>query len=211
MAYSALFSITYLGPVEYYAALLRCPKPVLEARESFPKQSYRNRCYLAGPNGALMLSLPVARHKQQPISEVALSFHENWPAQHWQSLQSCLGQSPFWEALAPELEAVYQDPPRLLWDFNLRLMNLMFKFLRQKAHWQYSEEWQKEVADARDWRAYFHPKKTRDIALPPYPQVFDQRHGFLGGLSVLDLLCNEGPAALDYLQRLPDFGPQPQK
>ena len=37
---------------------------------------------------------------------------------------------------------------------------------------------------------------------PAYPQVFEDRHGFIPNLSVLDLLFNEGPSARDYLQAL---------
>ena len=33
-----------------------------------------------------------------------------------------------------------------------------------------------------------------------YPQVFDDKHGFINNLSVLDLLFNEGKFAMDYLK-----------
>jgi hypothetical protein len=33
-----------------------------------------------------------------------------------------------------------------------------------------------------------------------YTQVFDDKHGFVNNLSVLDLLFNEGKFTLDYLQ-----------
>jgi hypothetical protein len=36
----------------------------------------------------------------------------------------------------------------------------------------------------------------------PYPQVFEERHGFITNLSVLDLLFNEGTNALTYLKSL---------
>jgi len=34
----------------------------------------------------------------------------------------------------------------------------------------------------------------------PYTQVFDDKHGFINNLSVLDLIFNEGKYALDYLK-----------
>jgi hypothetical protein len=33
-----------------------------------------------------------------------------------------------------------------------------------------------------------------------YPQVFEDRHGFQPGLSVLDLLSNQGPMAGEWLR-----------
>ncbi|HBY70581.1 MAG TPA: hypothetical protein DEG69_24210, partial [Flavobacteriaceae bacterium] len=37
--------------------------------------------------------------------------------------------------------------------------------------------------------------------LKPYKQVFETNHGFLSNLSILDLLFNEGPNTLNYLQQ----------
>ena len=34
----------------------------------------------------------------------------------------------------------------------------------------------------------------------PYPQVFQYKYGYVAGLSVLDLLFNEGPEVQYYLQ-----------
>ncbi len=48
----------------------------------------------------------------------------------------------------------------------------------------------------------FHPKRENFENLPPYPQAFDHKHGFLPNLSILDLIFNEGPAAFDYLHSL---------
>jgi hypothetical protein len=36
-----------------------------------------------------------------------------------------------------------------------------------------------------------------------YIQVFQDKHGYLTNLSILDLLFNEGPNALGYLKRHP--------
>ena len=42
-------------------------------------------------------------------------------------------------------------------------------------------------------------KKDTTI-ITPYTQVFDDKHGFINNLSILDLLFNEGRYALDYLK-----------
>ena len=46
-------------------------------------------------------------------------------------------------------------------------------------------------------------KKEKDWSMEPYPQVFEERHGFIPNLSILDLLFNEGTNALDYLKDFP--------
>jgi hypothetical protein len=40
----------------------------------------------------------------------------------------------------------------------------------------------------------------KDRSFERYTQVFDDKHGFVNNLSVLDLLFNEGKFTLDYLQ-----------
>ena len=52
-----------------------------------------------------------------------------------------------------------------------------------------------EILDMRD---NIHPKKSYKEYDPffephPYKQVFDDRHGFVPNLSILDLLFNKGP------------------
>jgi hypothetical protein len=50
-----------------------------------------------------------------------------------------------------------------------------------------------------DFRTLANGKKD-DSKFEPYTQVFEEKHGFLNNLSILDLLFNEGRYALDYLK-----------
>ena len=58
-----------------------------------------------------------------------------------------------------------------------------------------------------DLREMIHPKRPdtilKDLALEkPYFQVFAQKHGFQSGLSIMDLLFNEGPDSILYLKSI---------
>ena len=55
-----------------------------------------------------------------------------------------------------------------------------------------------EKTDLRHW---VRGKKERSYALESYTQVLQEKHGHLSNLSVIDLLFNEGPNALNYLER----------
>jgi len=53
-----------------------------------------------------------------------------------------------------------------------------------------------------DLRSQFKPSKkvpVNEFGIPKYPQVFEDRLGFLPGLSVIDLLFCEGPGAAGIL------------
>jgi hypothetical protein len=50
-----------------------------------------------------------------------------------------------------------------------------------------------------DFRNSIHPKKESHFQQKPYFQVFEERKGFLGNLSIVDLLFNQGPQSVNYL------------
>ncbi len=199
---AALFSSTYWGPLSYYSKVLQYDKIILEAKESFVKQSYRNRTYVDGPNGPLMLNLSVNHQSPRQIDLIELNQSEKWAQKHWQALQTSYGSSPFFDAIAGDLEDFYQKPYHRLWDLNLGSFKLICKWLRIQPQLQFSDEWFAESSYYDDLRNEFHPKLKGPIKFPAYPQVFDHKDGFIENLSVLDLICNEGPAAFDYLKQL---------
>ena len=46
----AYLSSAYLAPVEYYTKLLAYDKVFVEQHDHYIKQTYRNRCTIAGPS-----------------------------------------------------------------------------------------------------------------------------------------------------------------
>ena len=60
---------TYMGSAEWYRQFLANPSAVqIEVMESFPKQTYRNRCTITTPDGALTLSVPVKRADSKQLT-----------------------------------------------------------------------------------------------------------------------------------------------
>lgn len=195
-----LFSLSYLGPVLYYRDLIQCSEVFFEVQESWQKQSYRNRCYIDGPNGTLMLNIPIV-HKgsKQLYKDVQISYHDNWAAKHWQAIQTTYNASPFFDVLGLDLKEVLDQRIPKLMDLNLELNRLLLHWMRFKPTINLTEDWRPVYEEGKDYREVHHPKKERHIKLPSYPQVFDTKYGFRQNLSVIDLLFNEGPAAFDYL------------
>jgi hypothetical protein len=58
----------------------------------------------------------------------------------------------------------------------------------------------KTVKDRMDYRILVDNRKEKEQKFKPYVQVFDDKHGFIPNLSILDLICNEGPNALMHLE-----------
>lgn len=194
----ACFSTAYFPPIAWFRSLKYFQSVTLEAWESWQKQSYRNRCYILGPNGPQMLNIPILHNEQKGyIRTVEISYSQNWQHNHWQAIQSAYGSGAFYEELAPALEQLYQQQPKRLFDWNLMTIQWCMSWLRLDTELSPSKSWEADYIN--DLREAFHPKKITPGNFPDYPQVFDDQLAFAPNLSILDLLMNEGPAAYDYL------------
>lgn len=54
-----------------------------------------------------------------------------------------------------------------------------------------------EIVDGRE---LINAKNRKTLTLDTYTQVFESKKGFISNLSILDLLFNEGPNSLMYLE-----------
>ena len=56
-----LLTSAYLAPIRYYARLYAAQQVLLETHDHYVKQTYRNRCLIAGPNGVQALTIPIEK------------------------------------------------------------------------------------------------------------------------------------------------------
>lgn len=199
---SELYFLPCVGVFQHYA---QAETIVLEAHENYQKGSYRNRCHILGANGLQRLSLPLAKGKnnQLNIREVQLSHEQDWPRQHWQSIRSAYGNAPFFFYYADQMEESIRHETSSLWDYNSGLLQTIFQLLQWDKKLESSSVYLPKQADQPgDIRTLFSPKHFADeqnFDWPTYAQVFQERHGFVGNLSILDLLFCMGPQASLYL------------
>lgn len=85
-------------------------------------------------------------------------------------------------------------------EYNTRLTELILKLLKQPQKLNFSAAYLEENI-GNDYRNNFgkHYRKN-SIELKKYHQPFEEKHGFQQDLSMLDLLFNEGPNAINYLK-----------
>ena len=182
-------------------SLAQCPIVYLEAHEHYVKGSYRNRCHIAAANGVQRLSIPLrkGKHQQQPIREVRIAYDEPWQARHWQAIRSAYGSAPFFEHVADVLHPFFhQKKYDLLWDWNLDLLHRLLSLARLNTEIRFTETFGQAPPGTLDFRETFHPKRPAPPERPApirYPQVFEDRHGFLPDLSAIDLLFCSGRVA----------------
>ena len=84
-----VFSSVYAGNIDYYAALLKSDHVVLDVHEFYQKQSFRNRCVIAGANGPLNLIVPIQRiGGKSMMKDLKIDHSQNWKKIHWKSLET---------------------------------------------------------------------------------------------------------------------------
>ena len=199
----AYLSSAYLAPVEYYSKLLNYDKIFIEQHDHYMKQTYRNRCTIAGPEGELALSIPTVKPEgpKCPMKDIRISDHGNWRHLHWNAIESAYNSTPFFEYYK------YEKKYEFLTDFNEELCRLVCELIDIQPAIERTKEYKTDFAPNEiDFREAIHPKKdfhrTDPEFIPqPYYQVFEARHGFLPNLSIIDLLFNMGPESLLILQK----------
>lgn len=195
---TATLSSTYFGPVQWYQKLLRYAHVFIEHHDSYQKQTYRNRCLIATTNGIQPLTVPVSVDVHS--NGVRVSDHGNWRHQHWQALQSAYGDSPFFEFYEDDLRPFYNERWEYLYDYNEAIRQKMCELLDIHPVVSATTEYQHHPEN--DFRNSIQPKiiaPDADFQPRRYYQVYEQKHGFLPNLSILDLLFNMGPESIFYL------------
>ncbi len=186
----------YLAPVEYYSAMAKADTVFLEYCEFYEKQSYRNRCNIAGANGQLALTIPVekSRGSRMLTRDVRISEHSDWQLQHWRSIESAYNSTPFFEYYKDDLIPFYEKSWTFLWDFNTEVQTKMLELLDLQVDVRLTKEYKVDFDEnVQDVRNGIHPKKETDVgSFKTYYQVFEQRFGFIPNLSSIDLLFNMG-------------------
>lgn len=190
--YTAMMNIlqtTYFGPVAWYAELI-CNGAAVSTTDCFRRQTMRNRCRIATANGVQTLTVPCtlppeARGGCCDVTAVTVSDHGNWRHLHWKALEAAYGMSPFFDYYADDLRPLFEPEWDRLFDYNLEITRTMLRLLG-------AEMTEVRLADA----PVTMPTESIPDAGVGYYQTFGRRHGFLPRMSILDLLCNEGPESI---------------
>ncbi len=200
-----LLSTTYFGPIQWYQKLYRAESVQIERWESFQKQTYRNRCIIATTNGPQALTVPIERQFTiNCIKDIRISDHGNWRHLHWNALQSAYGESPFFDYYQDDIRPFFEQRWDYLFDFNEAIREKMCELLDIQPKVDYSKKFTVYSLSScvPDYRMVIRPKNPEpdpDFTPKRYYQVYEQKHGFLPNLSILDLLFNMGPESIFYL------------
>jgi WbqC-like protein family len=199
---NVLLHPTYFPSISHFVAMAKSNSITFEMEDNFQKQTNRNRMYIYSPNGIQLLNIPVKHSKtsHQKTKDTKLETAFDWQKQHFKSLEAAYRTSPFFEYFEDSIRPIFTKKHTFLMDLNFETIDIVSKCLGFQFETNKTIEYFHEANSFNDLRYLVNGKK--DLAsFESYTQVFDNKHGFINNLSILDLLFNEGRYALDYLKK----------
>ncbi|HLN53827.1 MAG TPA: WbqC family protein [Lentimicrobium sp.] len=194
--------LSYLPSIDQYCFLAQNQTVSFEVYETFPKQTCRNRTWILSANGVFRLTVPVIKPNgnKTKTAEILIDYKTHWNIIHWRAISSAYNKSPFFLYYRDDFEQIFLNPHESLIGFNLSLIDLINKFLKIHTPVELTTGFIKNYGLMEDKRYCDKNISSTHFILKPYTQVFSDRMPFISNLSIIDLLFNEGPLALNYLQ-----------
>lgn len=209
-----LLSSAYCPPVEYFALMARdmtlsedrvFPSKVhIEAKESFLKQTYRTRCMILGPRGTEMLQVPVVHSDNMRMDLVEVDHSTPWVTRTERALDTAYFSSAYFDYYRDGLFELLESGEKSLLKYNTAITLYLAECAGIRTRLSFTEDFTAPGTEEDDWRYLIAPKKNNGILAgmglqKPYFQVFSPKFGFTPGLSMMDLLFNEGPESIKFV------------
>ena len=197
-----LLDCEYFPCIAWYQSFVQAQHLSIEMYEHFVRSSYRNRCELTGPNGKIMLSIPLesGRNQRTLMKDTKVCNRQAWQALHWKTLVACYGRAPYFEYYEAPLQSFFQKKFVYLTDVNLEAIALINRLLRIDNTWNLTTHYEKYPQQPTlDLRTTYSPHQAINKTFTPYIQNFEERNGFQPNLSILDMLFCLGNHSLDVL------------
>jgi hypothetical protein len=191
--------LQYFSPSIFFSYLSKSTNCIFDQYEHFQKMSFMNRCTLLGGNGPVILSVPLdgGRNQKTVMKDVKILNKESWQNRHWKTITSCYNKSPWFDHYREGLEKLYSMKTGFLLDWNLNCFEWICDKLSIHTPYSLSGQFVKdyEKVEFEDLRGMLMPATINKLfpGTKRYPQVFEDRFGFVPNLSVLDYLFCVGP------------------
>jgi hypothetical protein len=225
----AILQSNYIPWKGYFDLIAGVDEFILFDDVQYTRRDWRNRNQIKTPRGREWLSIPVkVKGKfEQSIRETEIS-DPAWAESHWKALQHNYAQAPHFKSQAGPFKALYENlASNSLSQVNWHFITAICQFLGLQTQISWSMDYQvKEGKTERlislcqqagagyylsgpSAQTYIDPAAFAQAGIelaymdysnyPPYHQLYPP---FEHGVSILDLIFNEGPQAAHYMKNV---------
>lgn len=196
-----LLSLAYWGNIQYFTKFLLYKNINIEQYETYPKQSYRNRCKILAANGVQTLNVPIIKGSSRNITvkDIQIAYDTKWEKNHLKTIEAAYGSAPFFEFFMDDFIPIYEKKYKFLLDLDIATLQVAFEWLNIDSNYQFSDDFIFQPT-CDDYRNSIHPKdgkneKDNYFLAYSYYQKIDTKHTFVPNLSIIDLIVNTGTEA----------------
>lgn len=209
----------YLPWIGYFDKIKKSDVFVFLDNVQYKKREFQNRNKIRTASGSIWLTVPVKTKDKylQRLSDVEINNDDDWPAEHWKSIQCNYARAPYFKQYRDIFEDVYRRKWERLIDINMHLIRIFNDLYSIRTPVRLESELgvdttstQRIIDICRKLNADTYLSGTggrdymdeslfstnaltlvyQEFKHPVYPQVHD---GFEPFMSVLDHLFNCGP------------------
>ncbi len=191
----------YFGNINYYNILSKNKNIVINPDFAYQKGWLSNKCSIVGANGIIDLSVPLlgGRNQKTAYKDVKIAYTQNWQQQHFRAIKSCYGNAPYFDFYLPVFEKIFTQKFERLFDLNIHILEKMIHLLKLDLKIEIVDT-PFEIAEILFTKANIQQNQELNNSKIVYPQVFEDRLGFVPNLSIIDLVMCMGPQAKELLQ-----------
>ncbi len=192
----AILHTEYFPSIGALWCLQNIDKVYLEHHETYQKKSTRNRTILPFKKETLTISVPLKKGKNRstPITDVRISYDEDWPKKHLHTIQTIYGSAPYFIYYFDGIKEILNSKPLRLWDLNQMLWDFVGAELQVM-----------QLPKPTKFFEKTYPQDTLDLRSTdemPLPLLLDKKYPaqikmkIAHRYSSIDLLMNYGPEGM---------------
>ena len=206
---SFVAGLQYLPSIEYFARWLHHGTLLVEKHENYQKRTWRNKTAILSPEKPVFLSIPLRKGKNQEmqITNVEISYDEQWEKIHMGSIQTAYGKTAFFEEFESTVNSILKKKHKYLWELNMEFLQYLISFFPGQWKIEYTKTFEPTLPnDVLDCRTGIPAGSIslKMFSYPKYQQIHRLANSHLPNLSILDVLCHLGPGTYEYLQKYKD-------
>jgi len=194
---------TYFPDINFFSHLIKSNNILFEINDNYQKQTLRNRSSIYGSNGKLKLIIPVkfSSSKKEKLKDIRICYNTNWQKIHLKSIQTAYRSSPYFEFFQDYFFEIFEKKEKFLIDINLKSIDIIYDILELNFNYKLTSDYKTNYNMLIDKRELSKKSKAElNNLIKPYHQVFEENHGFIPNLSIIDLIFNHGINSLDFFK-----------
>jgi hypothetical protein len=192
---------TYFPNIDLLSQLIKSENILFEISDKYIKQTLRNRTEIHAANGKLILSIPVkySSSKKEKYKDIKICYNSSWQKIHLKSIESAYRNSPYYDFFEDYFIKFFNKKEKFLIDANIKSIELIYDILDMKMKYDLTNDYKNKLENYTDYRKLVDSNPDEKKSKINYSQVFQEKNGFISGLSSLDIIFNKGLESLDYI------------